>query len=145
MDLYVVYVIFTIIVSVFAYILTLIGDVNYYRTLKENKERIIEKNLQTIQQLVLERDTYKAILMQPPKPVVVQSQQQQPTLKNTIVEYLRRNPNTTTCGVLRGISNEYTNITQKELTRVLYSLQHKHVLIAKGGSGGVYWSVIKSE
>lgn len=142
MDLYVICILFTVIVSLFAYILTLIGDVNYYKILKENKERIIEKNFQTIHQLVLERDTYKAILMQPPKPVVVQ---QQPSLKNTIIEYLRRNPNTTTCGVLRGISNEYTNITQKELTRILYSLQNKHLVIAKGGSGGVYWSVIKSE
>jgi dihydrofolate reductase len=143
MELYVICVILTAILSVFAYILTLIGDVNYYRVLKENKEHIIEKNLQTISQLVLERDTYKAILMQPPKPVVIP--QQSPSLKNTIIEYLRRNPNTTTCGVLRGISNEYTNITQKELTRILYSLQHKHIVIAKGGSGGVYWSVIKSE
>ena len=44
MDLYIICILFTVILSLFAYILTLIGDVNYYRALKENKEHINQYN-----------------------------------------------------------------------------------------------------
>jgi hypothetical protein len=94
--------------------------------------------------LIIEREKYKKIAED-----LQQSQQPQskpyPSLKNTIIEYLRKNPNTTTIGILRGISNDYTAITLKELTRYLYSLQHKDIVFAKGGSGVIYWTLNKSE
>ena len=138
-----------------AMVVYIITSIIYNIIIEDYRNRDLER-IKTIDNLIIERDNIiierdNLIIEREKYKKIVEELQQQPqpkpypSLKNTIIEYLRKNPNTTTIGILRGISNEYTAITLKELTRYLYSLQHKDILFAKGGSGGIYWTLNKTE